>query len=227
MSWLRRSLALWLFLLFGLLALKLNAGSVVILQGDKAWFAPSESSIAVSVDRIVRIDGGPSDPSDPPIIPPVDPPTDPDDSELKTLSSTWVVKVSPPYPKRNTHRQALSAMYRVLSKRQKDGGFSNLAQMQDVTLQFRNLILAADKVKWDPWGSDIGVYLSEHVSSLAEAGDAYLDVAAGLESLEALGPILMKIIEAVLDGLLDGDGDNPIMLILIKLLLAGLGGGAS
>ena len=227
MSWLRRWFVPLLFVLFGFVGPKLHAESVVFIEADKAgkvvkaWYWPSKSLTAVSVDRIVPVVGGPLDPLDP--VDPVDP-SDPNDSELKKLSSTWPVKVEM-YDKRNTHRRGLSAMYIVLSKRQQDGGFSNVAQMQTVTLEFRNLILAGDKVKWDPWGSDIGVYLSDHVSSLDEAGDAYLDIAAGLESPEAISGFLMKIIEAVLDGLLDGDGGNPIMMTLIKLILELLGGG--
>lgn len=189
-------------LLFCFLSSVLHAESVVILQGDRAWYCPSEKSTAVSVDRVIRISGGP-------VTPPNEPPNQPpeDGSELKMLSSTWIVKVTS-YGQREHHRQSLAATYMLLSQQVKSGTFSNLSQLKTVTTRTRDIILGPDRGKWDRWGQDIAAHLSSNVDSLDEAADAYLEIAAGLEKSEAIRPETLEFI-----------------LMIIKLIMTLIGGG--
>ena len=209
-----RRLLLPLLLLF--LVSPVLAESVVILQGNKAYYAPTNSSAAVLVDRIIHLPNGG------PILPP---PPDPDSpSTLIRLSSTWVSKVTM-YNKRLPHRQSLAAMYMLLGQQSLEGKFDDLEQLQLRTNQLKDILLGSDKPKWNEWGQGIGDYLSVNVSSLVEAGPAYAEIAAGLESSqEAIGPVILGIITFIIDALAEGDLD-PRILALIKALLAIFGGG--
>jgi len=202
-------------LLLCLVSCAVGAESVVILKGGQAWYVASDTSTAVKVDRVITItNGGPSDPDPPP----------PNGSELKQLASTWKTKVAE-YSKRDVHRQALSAAYLVLAEQvQGDGSpYDDLPQLNEATVKLRDLILGGDKSRWNEWGRDVGSYLSDNVDTLDEAAVAYLEIAAGLETTEAIGPIVMVIIQLVLSLIGQGEIDAKV-LELIKLLLSLIGG---
>ena len=205
-------------LLLSFLCVSVQAQSVVIVQGGRAWYVLDGSLIAVPADRLIRLAGGG------PVDPPTDPPTDPPEiSELERLSSLWPEQVSP-YEKRDAHRQGLQATYSVLGTQAAEGKFSDLGQLQQSTVTLRDLVLGGDKLKWAEWYQPIGAYLATSVSSVAEAALAYPEISAGLEvEGEAIGPGWVKVIEFVIEAL--GEGAlPPRMLALIKLLLSTLGG---
>ena len=192
----------------------LQAQSVVIVQGAKAWYVPDGSSIALQADRLIRLaGGGPEDPPPPP----------PNPTELQRLSSLWPVMVAT-YDKRNAHRQGLMATYSVLAGRIDAGAFSDLDQLKSQTIALRDLVLGGDKSKWSEWYAPIGVYLGANVSSIDEAAPAYRAIAAGLEvEGEAIDSGWVKVIEIIIDLL--GEGViPPTMLALIRILLEILGG---
>lgn len=195
----------------------LSAQSLIVLSEDlkSAWYAPSESSAAVAVDRVVRLSGdGPSGP--PPPLPPPSP-----DSPLTKLSATWATKVAD-YPKRDQHRQALAGMYLLLSQQIQTGSFQTIDQLETITKQLQTMLLSTDLNRWDVWGRDVGGYLGEHARSLAAAQELYLEVAAGLDSAGSVGPEFLELlIESALD---NKEALSPelreLIMLLIKWLLA-------
>lgn len=215
MSWSKSSKSLLLFLLFS--SSLLCAESVLILQGNTAWYAPSSSSVAMKVDRVIRISGGG------PVDPPIDP-NPPNGSPLVAISATWRVKVDP-YQERDQHRQLLQVTYRSLGEQVEAGSFTNMAQLQAVTEAAVSTVLGSSKPKWDLWGKGVGDYLLANVKSLDAAGAAYLDVAKGLTlDGEAIGPFLTAIITMLIKELIGGDLDPKFLELILSLLGSFFGG---
>ncbi len=209
--------SLLLFLLFVSLS---QAQSVVILDNGRAWYVPTSSSVAIPVDRIIRLGG----PTEPPIDPPTDP-TDPTDSELKTLSATWPSKVDD-YPQKQNHRRSLHTIYSLLGEQSSVAGrFDSLDHLQRVTETMRDVALGQSGIAaWREWGGDVGDWLRANVSSLDAAGPAYLDVADGLGSNEAIGAALPVIIKLLLKFVLANTDLDPAIIELIQTLLGGFFG---
>lgn len=194
----------------------LSAQSLIVLSEDlkSAWYAPSESSVAVSVDLVRRLsrDG----PSGPPPPPPPSP-----DSPLTKLSATWSTKVAD-YPNREQHRQALAGMYSLLSQQIQTGSFQTIDQLEEITKQLQTMLLGTDLNRWGVWGRDVGGYLGEHAPSLAAAQELYLEVAAGLDSAGSVGP---EFLELLIESALNSEEAlspelRELLMLLIKWLLA-------
>jgi len=197
-----RKSVLLLSLVFCFSVHPLAAQSLVVLSEDgrQAWFAPSPSSEALPVDRIVRLGLTPGGPLPPPAPQPPTP-----GSELERLAATWVTKVSE-YRQRDEHRRALAGMYLLFSEQITKGSFKNIGQLAKLDAQMRDMLLGTDRRKWDVWGRDVVGYLVDNVGSLEAAGPAYRQIAAGLDKSEALSPqlraLLLMIFKMLLERLL-------------------------
>lgn len=195
----------------------LMAQSLVVLSEDlkAAWYAPSASSAAIPVDRVVRLTtlSGPQPPQ---------PPTP--GSTLRDLSAAWRTKVSP-YSKLDQHRQALEGMYQLLSEQIAAGRFQSLKQLTDLTAELRNILLGTDRTRWDTWGRDVADEVVSSVGSLDDAALAYLEIALGLadgrDNALSEPEFLVMLVESSLSS---EDALSPelreLIMFLIRILLA-------